>query len=213
MENNEKEYLMLRTEIENNLKRQEALFLIIFTVLTVVNATNQNFWNYKILLLISALIFFLQLKILQARNTVYYLLTYMIVFLESKDSSFHWETRLYKFRNIIYVEKNQKWNKKFLYLINRIIEKIAGYMHNFVNLTLASFLFFKIIFMISTETSKIKANLAMVIASTIFILNIVYALKICFDKSLKERYLTTWNQLKAEEAKEKIKLKGGKNYV
>ena len=62
MENNEKEYLMLRTEIENNLKRQEALFLIIFTVLTVVNATNQNFWNYKILLLISALIFFLQLK-------------------------------------------------------------------------------------------------------------------------------------------------------
>lgn len=213
MENNEKEYLMLRTEIENNLKRQEALFLIIFTVLTVVNATNQNFWNYKILLLISALIFFLQLKILQARNTVYYLLTYMIVFLESEDGSFHWETRLYKFRNIIYVEKNQKWNKKFLYLINRIIEKIAGYMHNFVNLTLASFLFFKIIFMISTETSKIKANLAMVIASTIFILNIVYALKICFDKSLKERYLTTWNQLKHEEAKEKIKLKGGKNYV
>lgn len=122
-------------------------------------------------------------------------------------------TRLYKFRNKIYVEKNQKWNKKFLYLINRIIEKIAGYMHNFVNLTLASFLFFKIIFMILTETSKIKANLAMVIASAIFILNIVYALKICFDKSLKERYLTTWNQLKAEEAKEKIKLKGGKNYV
>ena len=213
MENNEKEYLMLRTEIENNLKRQEALFLIIFTVLTVVNATNQNFWTYKILLLISALIFFLQLKILQARNTVYYLLTYMIVFLESENSNFHWETRLYKFRNKIYVEKNQKWNKKFLYLINRIIEKIAGYMHNFVNLTLASFLFFKIIFMILTETSKIKANLAMVIASAIFILNIVYALKICFDKSLKERYLTTWNQLKAEEAKEKIKLKGGKNYV
>ena len=213
MENNEKEYLMLRTEIENNLKRQEALFLIIFTVLTVVNATNQNFWNYKILLLISALIFFLQLKILQARNTVYYLLTYMIVFLESENSNFHWETSLYKFRNKIYVEKNQKWNKKFLYLINRIIEKIAGYMHNFVNLTLASFLFFKIIFMILTETSKIKANLAMVIASAIFILNIVYALKICFDKSLKERYLTTWNQLKAEEAKEKIKLKGGKNYV
>lgn len=213
MGKNEKEYLMLRTEIENNLKRQEALFLIIFTVLTVVNATNQNFWNYKILLLISALIFFLQLKILQARNTVYYLLAYLIVFLESEDSNFHWETRLYKFRNIKYVEENQKWNKKFLYLINRIIEKIATYMHNFVNLTLASFLFLKIIFMISTETSKIKASLVMVIASVIFILNIVYALKICFDKSLKERYLTIWKQLKVEETKEKIKLKGGKNYV
>lgn len=55
---NEKEYLMLRTEIENNLKRQESLFLIVFTILSVVNVTNDEFWNYKILLLISALIFY-----------------------------------------------------------------------------------------------------------------------------------------------------------
>lgn len=59
---NEKEYLMLRTEIENNLKRQESLFLIVFTILSVVNVTNDEFWNYKILLLISALIFFYNLR-------------------------------------------------------------------------------------------------------------------------------------------------------
>lgn len=213
MENNEKEYLMLRTEIENNLKRQEALFLIIFTVLTVVNVTNHPFWNYNILLLISVLIFFLQLKILQARNTVYYLLTYLIVFLEAEDSNFHWETRLYKFRNMKYVEENQKLNKRILNFINRITEKIAAYMHNFVNLSLAGFLFFKIIFMIPMETNKIKASIVMVIALVVFFLNIVCALKICFDKSLKERYLNVWKQLKVEETKEKIRLKGGKKYV
>lgn len=213
MEDNEKEYLMLRTEIENNLKRQEALFLIIFTVLSVVNTTNYNFWNYKILLLISALIFFLQLKILQARNTVYYLLTYLIVFLESEESSnFHWETRLYKFRKLKYVEEKTKNSKRILNFINKTIGKIASYMHNFVNLTLAGYLFFKIIFMIPMETRKIKVVLIIIIASVIFILNCIYALAICFDKSLKERYLKMWKQLKIEETKEEIRLRG-KIYV
>lgn len=70
MPSSEKEYLMLRTEIENNLKRQEAFFLIIFTILSVVNSINQDFWNYEILLLISAFILFLQLKIIKSRNEV-----------------------------------------------------------------------------------------------------------------------------------------------
>jgi len=112
-----------------------------------------------------------------------------------------------------YVEENQKLNKRILNLINRIIEKIAAYMHNLFNLSLASFLFFKIIFMIPMETNKIKACIVMIIAFAVFFLNIAYALKICFDKSLKERYLNVWKQLKVEEEKEKIRLKGGEKYV
>ena len=45
-------------------------FLIIFTILSVVNSINQDFWNYEILLLISAFILFLQLKIIKSRNEV-----------------------------------------------------------------------------------------------------------------------------------------------
>lgn len=205
MKNNEKEYLMLRTEIENNLKRQEAFFLIVFTLLSVVNGVNSNFWNYKILLLVSALIFFLQLKILKSRNTVYYLLTYMIVFLENEDSDFHWETRLYKFRKIKYVEKTKKFRRKIISFLNQIIEKLASYIHHFVNLTLAGYLYLKIFFMVLAETNIIKIILVISMATILFILNFVYALKICFDKSLKERYLIIWKQLQKSEIREKIK--------
>lgn len=205
MKNNEKEYLMLRTEIENNLKRQESFFLIVFTLLSVVNGVNSNFWNYKILLLVSALIFFLQLKILKSRNTVYYLLTYMIVFLENEDSDFHWETRLYKFRKIKYVEKTKKFRRKIISFLNQIIEKLASYIHHFVNLTLAGYLYLKIFFMVLAETNIIKIILVISMATILFILNFVYALKICFDKSLKERYLIIWKQLQKSEIREKIK--------
>lgn len=205
MKNNEKEYLMLRTEIENNLKRQEAFFLIVFTLLSVVNGVNSNFWNYKILLLVSALIFFLQLKILKSRNTVYYLLTYMIVFLENEDSDFHWETRLYKFRKIKYVEKTKKFRRKIISFLNQIIEKLASYIHHFVNLTLAGYLYLKIFFMVLAETNIIKIILVISMATILFILNFVCTLKICFDKSLKERYLIIWKQLQKSEIREKIK--------
>lgn len=201
----EKEYLMLRTEIENNLKRQEAFFLVIFTILSVVNGVNNNIWNYKILLLISVLVFFLQLKILKSRNTVYYLLTYMIVFLENEDSNFHWETRLYKFRKMKYIEGTKKIKKKIISFFNQMTEKVASYINHFANLTLAGYLYFKIVFMVLYETNKLKIISVIAMATIIFILNIVYALKICFDKFLKERYLVMWKKLQKNEIEEKIK--------
>lgn len=133
--------------------------------------------------------------------------------MESENSDFHWETRLYKFRNTKYVPKDLKLIGKIIRFINKIIEKIAAYVHNLVNLILASYLYLKIIFMVSMETSSIKASLAIIIASVVFALNFIYALKICFDKSLKKRYLNVWKQLKIEETKEEIKLKGERNYV
>lgn len=45
---------------------------------------------------------------LEYRNIVYYISTYMVVFLE-KDSDFKWETRLGKFKKEGYVYEDGKW--------------------------------------------------------------------------------------------------------
>lgn len=199
MLNNEKEYIMLRTEIENNLKRQETFFLITFTLLSVVNGVNENFWNYKILILLSILVFFIQIKILRTRTTVYYLLTYMIVFLEGENSNFKWETRLYKFRNTKYNNSPTKFFKKIGNCLNKIIENAASYLQHFINLSLVGFLYVKTIFMVLKENDEKICILYIIIATFVFMLNLIYTLKICFDKSLKERYLYIWNEIKKEE--------------
>lgn len=207
MLNNEKEYIMLRTEIENNLKRQETFFLITFTLLSVVNGVNKNFWNYKILILLSTLVFFIQIKILRVRTTVYYLLTYMIVFLEGEDSNFKWETRLYKFRNTEYNASSPNIIKKIINCLNKMIENAASHMQHFVNLSLVGFLYVKTIFMVLKEKDKRICILYIAIATFIFLLNLIYTLKICFDKSLKERYLCIWKDIKKEELIENLKRK------
>lgn len=76
----DKEYLMLRSEIEENLKKQDQLFGTVISILGLTNVFSHISENVLFLFFILFLSTLLQLRMLEYRNIVYYISTYMVVF-------------------------------------------------------------------------------------------------------------------------------------
>lgn len=109
----DKEYLMLRSEIEENLKKQDQVFGIVISILGLTNIFSHVSENVLFLFLILFLSTLLQLRILEYRNIVYYISTYMVMFLE-KDTDFKWETRLREFKKEGYTYENTSYKRQML---------------------------------------------------------------------------------------------------
>lgn len=76
----DKEYLMLRSEIEECLKKQDQVFSTIISILGLTNVFSHISENVLFLFLILFLSTLLQLRMLEYRNIIYYISTYMSVF-------------------------------------------------------------------------------------------------------------------------------------
>lgn len=137
----DKEYLMLRSEIEENLKKQDQLFGTVISILGLTNVFSHISENVLFLFFILFLSTLLQLRMLEYRNIVYYISTYMVVFLE-KDSDFKWETRLGKFKKEGYVYEDGKLRKK---IINMVVVRFGRIIKHFIILGLVVFILLRIV--------------------------------------------------------------------
>lgn len=201
----DKEYLMLRSEIEENLKKQDQLFSTVISILGLTNVFLHISENVLFLFLILFLSTLLQLRMLEYRNIVYYISTYMVVFLE-KDSDFKWETRLGKFKKEGYVYGDGKLRKK---IINTVVVRFGRIIKHFIILGLVVFILLRIVVNVYKSYYMLWIKIVLyVVAGFLVIFNILYAYTLSTDKVNYSAYLKRWEKIRKQEQQERIEGRG-----
>lgn len=199
-----KEYLMLRSEVEENLKKQDQVFGIVISILGLTNAFSHISENIVFLFFILFLSTLLQLRMLEYRNIVYYISTYMVIFLE-KDSDFKWETRLRKFKKKGYAYEEGKLRKK---IINIMVIRLGRIIKHFIILGLVVFILLRIVVNIYKSYYLLWIKLGLyVVALFLGIFNILYAYTLSSDKTNYDVYLKRWENIRKQEKQDEINSK------
>ena len=199
-----KEYLMLRSEVEENLKKQDQVFGIVISILGLTNVFSHISENIVFLFFILFLSTLLQLRMLEYRNIVYYISTYMVIFLE-KDSDFKWETRLRKFKKKGYAYEEGKLRKK---IINIMVIRLGRIIKHFIILGLVVFILLRIIVNIYKSYYLLWIKLVLyVVALFLGIFNILYAYTLSSDKTNYDVYLKRWENIRKQEKQDEINSK------
>lgn len=197
----DKEYLMLRSEIEECLKKQDQVFGTIISILGLTNVFSHISENVMFLFLILFLSTLLQLRMLEYRNIIYYISTYMSVFLEN-DSNFKWETRLRKFKKEGYGYENGKLRKK---IINKVVVRFGRIVKHFIILGLVAFIVFRIVVNIYKNYYVTWIKMVLYVAAGLLVVfNILYAYTLSTDKVNYDAYLKRWEKLRKKEQQEQI---------
>lgn len=197
----DKEYLMLRSEIEECLKKQDQVFSTIISILGLTNVFSHISENVLFLFLILFLSTLLQLRMLEYRNIIYYISTYMSVFLE-KDSDFKWETRLRKFKKEGYGYENGKLRKK---IINKVVVRFGRIVKHFIILGLVAFMVFRIVVNVYKSHYALYIKIVLYVVAGVFVIfNILYAYTLSTDKVNYDAYLKRWEKIRKKEQQERI---------
>lgn len=197
----DKEYLMLRSEIEECLKKQDQVFSTIISILGLTNVFSHISENVLFLFLILFLSTLLQLRMLEYRNIIYYISTYMSVFLE-KDSDFKWETRLRKFKKEGYGYENGKLRKK---IINKVVVRFGRIVKHFIILGLVAFMVFRIVVNVYKSHYALCIKIVLYVVAGVFVIfNILYAYTLSTDKINYDAYLKRWEKIRKKEQQERI---------
>ena len=199
-----KEYLMLRSEVEENLKKQDQVFGIVISILGLTNVFSHISENIVFLFFILFLSTLLQLRMLEYRNIVYYISTYMVIFLV-KDSDFKWETRLRKFKKKGYAYEEGKLRKK---IINIMVIRLGRIIKHFIILGLVVFILLRIVVNIYKSYYLLWIKLVLyVVALFLGIFNILYAYTLSSDKTNYDVYLKRWENIRKQEKQDEINSK------
>ena len=199
-----KEYLMLRSAVEENLKKQDQVFGIVISILGLTNVFSHISENIVFLFFILFLSTLLQLRMLEYRNIVYYISTYMVIFLE-KDSDFKWETRLRKFKKKGYAYEEGKLRKK---IINIMVIRLGRIIKHFIILGLVVFILLRIVVNIYKSYYLLWIKLVLyVVALFLGIFNILYAYTLSSDKTNYDVYLKRWENIRKQEKQDEINSK------
>lgn len=197
----DKEYLMLRSEIEESLKKQNQVFGTIISILGLTNVFSYVSENLLFLFLILFLSTLLQLRMLEYRNTVYYISTYMSVFLE-KDSDFKWETRLRKFKKEGYGYENGNLRSK---IVNNVVIRFGRIIKHFIILGLATFIVFRIVVNVYKSYYVLWIKIVLYAATALLaIFNILYTYTLSTDKVNYDVYLKRWEKMSKKEQQTRI---------
>ena len=201
----DKEYLMLRSEIEESLKKQNQVFGTIISILGLTNVFSYVSENLLFLFLILFLSTLLQLRMLEYRNTVYYISTYMSVFLE-KDSDFKWETRLRKFKKEGYGYENGNLRSK---IVNNVVIRFGRIIKHFIILGLATFIVFRIVVNVYKSYYVLWIKIVLYAATALLaIFNILYTYTLSTDKVNYDVYLKRWEKMSKKEQQTRIDSRG-----
>ena len=192
------EYQLLRSELDENVKKQDELNNAIFTVLglsLVLNNWLENVLFLIVIILISAV---LLSRIIHCRNTVYYLSAYLST--SEGLNCCYWEKRINSFKDKI-LAKNNFTYKKHIFI--NFIFRCAFAMKNFGNVILCCFVFIQIsnLLMISEDELYVKIILfsAAILALA---LNLVFTVIICVDRKVKKQYIQIWEEIINGEEKQ-----------
>lgn len=189
-----KEYDTLRNEIEENLKKQDSINNLIFTILGLSFAFSTWYENIAFIIMILFISDILLARIIQCRNTVYYLSTYLVTIENNnQENDINWEKNLKEFRK-------QKYGLPFKFNIVNIIIwlsfSFSSIIKNFGNLVLAFFMFIQLIKIIQyTNLSDLYLTIIYSATGLCLLFNIIFTTTICIDKRIRNEYENRWSKI------------------
>ena len=185
-----KEYNILRSELEDNIKKQDSLFALVFTILGVTSVFSTWYENIAFLILVLFITALLQVKVLECRNVVYYISTYLKVIENKYHSEIQWESRIAQFKDVKY---KPILHKTYIYVL---AIKIGRLLKHFGNLAFSLFIFFRIINMAIYDINSFNNKVINIILAAIcLILNILYTYVICTDRAILPIYTEKWQTI------------------
>lgn len=188
-----KEYDLLRTELESNIKKQDGINNLIFTILGLSFAFTTWYENVAFIIMILFISDILLSRILQCRNTVYYISTYLTMIEELGKEDVSWEKNLRQFRKLPY-GLPLKWNP--INILNWLSSKCANIIKNFGNLILASFMLIQLLhIMNSTDVNGIYSISIYILSGACYLLNVIFTIAICTDRRVRKEYEERWTKI------------------
>lgn len=188
-----KEYEMLRKEAEENIEKQDNLNNVIFTILGLSVVCSTWYENVFFMITIIFISLILQAQIIQCRNVVYYVSTYLSLLEEKSEESIRWEKRLQEFRK---KQFGLELGLNPINIINWFSFKCQKVLKNFGNLSLATYMFVRLIqIVISNEINEKYAIIVCVSGSIIYFLNIIFTIAICTDEKMYNKYIKQWREV------------------
>ena len=188
-----KEYEMLRMEAEENIKKQDNLNNVIFTILGLSIVFSTWYENVLFIITIIFITSILQAQMIQCRNVIYYLSTYLSLLEEKPEESILWEKRIQEFRKRQF---GLKFGLNPINIINWLSFKCQKIMKNFGNLTLATYMFGRLIqIIISKEINQKYTIIICVIGGIFYFLNVLFTITICTDGKLYDKYVKQWKEV------------------
>lgn len=194
------EYEFLRKELTENIKKQDTISNLIFTILGVSFAFSTWYENIAFIIIIIFISAILLSKIIQCRNTVYYLATYMLLIEKSEEENISWESNFKQFRKKPY---GLPLKFKFTNIINWFSFRIADIIKNFSNLALATFTFVRLIqFVINSKLNTLNIVIIFILGGCFYLLNVIFSIAICTDKKMRKEYENRWSEILKEDVSE-----------
>lgn len=188
-----KEYDILRTELDSNIKKQDRINNLIFTILSLSFAFTTWYENVAFIIMILFISAILLSRILQCRNTVYYISTYLAMIEEFGKEDISWEKNLRQFRKHPY-GLSLKWNP--INILNWLSSRCAGIIKNFSNLVLASFMLIQLLhIMTSTDVNGVYSITIYILSGACYLLNIIFTIAICTDRRVRKEYEERWAKI------------------
>lgn len=195
------EYEMLRSEMMENIKKQETINNAIISILSV-SYLFSTFYTSRIFLLF--MIFFssvLLAKVQQCRDVVYRISTYLKKFEQHGKTNINWENNIAAF--------NQELTARPSILPSPVLRCLfwvrgAHGIKNFGPLAMTSFLMYRLLELLGPIKEWTPEQIIpFSIAALFYLLNIIFTFSITFDYPLKDAYSAIWEKVFHEEMGEK----------
>lgn len=190
-------YRMVREEIDENIKKQDYLWDLMISVLglsLVFNTWYENVVFLIAVILISAVILS---RILNCRNCVYYLSAYLMT--DEMNECCDWENKVSKFKEKLSDYKKHPLRKKIFFWT---AFRSSASMKNLGNIILCSFVFVQLLPLLA-ETEQMWLRIGFfAVACIAYLMNLVFTIIICVDKTVKKQYKSTWDEILKEPTSE-----------
>ncbi len=184
-----KEYMFIRDELIDSIKKQDTLSNLIITILGISAIWEQDtIYLLMTVLLISAV---LLARIIHYRNVVYYLSSYL-AYKEKHHKSckeVSWESNISKFKQKLFKKTGKSWKK---YLFIQFVFKTAGIAKNCGNIILSAIVFWKLHSIIIPSSISIENYIVLGMSAFSLVLTAIFTVIILVDKRIKPEYTKTW---------------------
>lgn len=187
-----KEYEILRNEVDENIRKQDNLNNVIFSILGISVVCSTWYESAFFIITIIFISSILLAQIIQCRNVIYYVSTYLAL-LEVKEDSILWERRLQQFRR-----KSFGLNPKggLINVINWLSFKIQKIIKNFGNFALATYMFVRLIQIVNFNLINSRyVILIYTMGGIAYLLNAIFTITICTDGRLYDEYTKRWREI------------------
>ena len=206
-----KEYEILRSEMMDNIHKQETINNSILSILGLSFVLTSKIESYAFIVFILFFSAVLLAKVQQCREVVYYISTYLSQREKNDNFEVRWEYNLTKFRSELKRKRNI-WSKKeyFAWMCVRT----GALVKNFGILGLVSFLLVKLwvqmwpseVYTISEFFSQADNGdiIVCILSSIFYIMNLYFTLVISFDRKLRSAYTKVWEIVLSSEDEESV---------